>query len=190
SKKHSLLDCPVGRPANVNGYAISEENFYKDLAFSKVLTRIKLHGSYGEVGNINIGNYPALFLYSPGLYGSSSALSFSQAGNPNLRWETSKKADIGINLEFLGGRFSLDVDYYHNDIDNLVQNAPQAPSKGIPDNAITTNIGRMYNKGLEFTLNSKNFDGEVWQELQTAYASKDYQKLEMLRERILDSQTS
>ncbi|WP_029274840.1 SusC/RagA family TonB-linked outer membrane protein [Pedobacter borealis] len=142
------------------GYAISEESFYKDLGISKVLTRIKLHGSYGEVGNINIGNYPALFLYNPGLYGSSPALSFSQAGNPDLRWETSKKADIGINLEFLSGRFSLDVDYYHNDIDNLVQNAPQAPSKGIPGNAITTNVGKMYNKGLEFTLNSRNFDGD------------------------------
>ncbi|MFW0714443.1 SusC/RagA family TonB-linked outer membrane protein [Pedobacter sp. N23S346] len=140
------------------GWALSEENFYKESGLSKVLTRIKFHGSYGEVGNINIGNYPALFLYNPGLYGSASALSFSQAGNPDLRWETSKKADVGVNLEFLGGRFSLDVDYYHNNIDNLVQNAPQAPSKGIPNNVITTNVGKMYNKGFEFTVNSRNID--------------------------------
>ncbi|MCX2573670.1 SusC/RagA family TonB-linked outer membrane protein [Pedobacter sandarakinus] len=140
------------------GWALSEENFYKESGISKVLTRIKFHGSYGEVGNINIGNYPALFLYNPGLYGSASALSFSQAGNPDLKWETSKKADIGVNLEFLGGRFSLDVDYYHNNIDNLVQNAPQSPSKGIPGNTITTNVGKMYNKGFEFTVNSKNIE--------------------------------
>ncbi|WP_090767175.1 SusC/RagA family TonB-linked outer membrane protein [Pedobacter soli] len=142
------------------GWAISEENFYKNSGISKVLTRVKIRGSYGEVGNINIGNYPSLFLYSPGLYGADPALTFSQAGNPDLQWETSKKADVGINLEFLGGRFSLDVDYYHNNIDNLVQNAPQAPSKGVPGNAITTNIGKMYNKGFEFTLNSKNIDRE------------------------------
>lgn len=142
------------------GWAISEENFYKNSGISKVLSRVKIRGSYGEVGNINIGNYPSLFLYSPGLYGADPALTFSQAGNPDLQWETSKKADVGINLEFLGGRFSLDVDYYHNNIDNLVQNAPQAPSKGVPGNAITTNIGKMYNKGFEFTLNSKNVDRE------------------------------
>ncbi|RZK91920.1 MAG: TonB-dependent receptor [Pedobacter sp.] len=109
---------------------------------------------------MNIGNYPALYLYSPGLYGSSPALSFSQAGNPDLKWETSKKADVGVNLEFLAGRFSLDVDYYHNNIDNLVQNAPQAPSKGIPGNTITTNVGKMYNKGFEFTINSKNINND------------------------------
>ncbi|MDN3586987.1 TonB-dependent receptor [Pedobacter aquatilis] len=140
------------------GWAISEENFYKDSGFSKVVSRIKLRGSYGEVGNINIGNYPALFLYSPGLYGADPALSFSQAGNPNLQWETSKKTDVGLSLEFLSGRFSLDVDYYHNDINNLVQFAPQAPSKGVPGNAITTNVGAMYNKGFEFTFNSKNIN--------------------------------
>jgi TonB-linked SusC/RagA family outer membrane protein len=140
------------------GWAISEENFYKNSALSETLTRIKLHGSYGEVGNIGIGNYPSLFLYNPGLYGTEAALSFSQAGNPDLQWETSKKADVGINLEFLNGRFSLDVDYYHNNIDNLVQNAPQAPSKGVPGNAITTNVGTMYNKGFEFTLNSRNIE--------------------------------
>ncbi|WP_431293469.1 SusC/RagA family TonB-linked outer membrane protein [Pedobacter sp. P26] len=140
------------------GWALSEESFYKNSGISKILTRFKIRGSYGEVGNINIGNYPALFLYSPGLYGSDAALSFSQAGNPNLTWETSKKADIGVNLEFLGGRFTLDVDYYHNNIDNLIQNAPQAPSKGIPNNAITTNVGKMYNKGFEFAVNSRNFD--------------------------------
>ncbi|WP_231458503.1 TonB-dependent receptor [Pedobacter sp. Leaf132] len=142
------------------GWAISEEGFYKDSELSKLLTRVKIHGSYGLVGNGSVGNYPALYLYNPGLYGSDPALSFSQAGNPNLQWETSKKADVGINLEFLNGRFSIDVDYYHNNIDGLIQNAPQAPSKGIPGNSILANVGKMNNKGFEFTINTKNFQGD------------------------------
>jgi len=142
------------------GWALSEEGFYKESSLAKILTRVKLHGSYGLVGNVGVGNYPALYLYNPGLYGSDPALSFSQAGNPNLSWETSKKADVGINLEFLNGRFSLDVDYYHNNIDGLVQNAPQSPSKGIPGNSILANVGKMSNKGFEFTINSKNIEGD------------------------------
>ncbi|WP_231427015.1 TonB-dependent receptor [Pedobacter sp. Leaf250] len=142
------------------GWALSEEEFYKESSLSKILTRVKFHGSYGLVGNVGVGNYPALYLYNPGLYGSDPALSFSQAGNPELSWETSKKADVGINLEFLNGRFSLDVDYYHNNIDGLVQNAPQAPSKGIPGNSILANVGKMSNKGLEFTINSRNIEGD------------------------------
>jgi len=142
------------------GWAISEEGFYKESSLSKILTRVKIHGSYGLVGNGAVGNYPALYLYNPGLYGSDPALSFSQAGNPELKWETSKKADVGINLEFLNGRFSLDVDYYHNNIDGLIQNAPQAPSKGIPGNSILANVGKMNNKGFEFTINSKNIEGD------------------------------
>ena len=142
------------------GWALSEEGFYKESSLAKILTRVKLHGSYGLVGNVGVGNYPALYLYNPGLYGSDPALSFSQAGNPNLSWETSKKADIGINLEFLNGRFSLDVDYYHNNIDGLVQNAPQSPSKGIPGNSILANVGKMSNKGFEFTINSKNIESD------------------------------
>lgn len=142
------------------GWAISEEGFYKESSLSKILTRVKIHGSYGLVGNSAVGNYPALYLYNPGLYGSDPALSFSQAGNPDLKWETSKKADVGINFEFLNGRFSLDVDYYHNNIDGLIQNAPQAPSKGIPGNSILANVGKMNNKGFEFTINSKNFEGD------------------------------
>lgn len=142
------------------GWAVSEEGFFKDSNLSKVLTRVKIHGSYGLVGNGSVGNYPALYLYNPGLYGSDPALSFSQAGNPDLKWETSKKADVGINLEFLNGRFSLDVDYYHNNIDGLIQNAPQSPSKGIPGNSILANVGKMNNKGFEFTINSKNIQND------------------------------
>lgn len=136
------------------GWNISEEDFYKNLTFSNVMSSLKVRASYGQVGNINLGNYPSLSLYSSGLYGTVSTLGFNQAGNADLHWETSKKTDVGINAGFFDNRIVVDVDYYNNNIDGLILAAAQAPSKGIPGNSITTNIGSMYNRGLEFSVDA------------------------------------
>jgi TonB-linked SusC/RagA family outer membrane protein len=140
------------------GWDISQENFFKTSKLADIMSQFKLRGSYGVVGNINIGDFPALSLYGTGLYGGVPSLGYSQAGNSELKWETSTKTDIGINMAFLNGRIEVDADYFYNDIDKLVQAAPQSPSKGIPGNSITTNIGRMYNRGWEFTINSTNIE--------------------------------
>lgn len=136
------------------GWAISEENFYKESGLSNVIDYLKVRASYGEVGNIDIGNFPALGLYNAGTYSGVATLGFSQAGNDNLRWETSKKQDIGLYLSLLNGKVTFEADYYYNKIDGMVLEAQQALSKGIPNSTISTNIGSMYNKGLEFTLNA------------------------------------
>ncbi len=140
------------------GWDISQENFFSGSKLADFISQFKLRGSYGVVGNINIGDFPALSLYGTGLYGSVPSLGYAQAGNANLKWERSTKTDVGVNIGFLNGRIEFDADYYYNDIDQLVQAAPQSPSKGIPGNQITTNVGTMFNKGLEFTINSTNIE--------------------------------
>ncbi|WP_214071768.1 TonB-dependent receptor [Mucilaginibacter sp. dw_454] len=136
------------------GWNVAEEDFYKDLSLANVMTSLKLRASYGQVGNINLGNYPSLSLYNSSLYGAVSTLGFSQAGNPDLHWETSKKTDAGINAGFFENRIVVDLDYYNNNIDGLILAAAQAPSKGIPTNSITTNIGSMYNRGVELSVDA------------------------------------
>ena len=79
----------------------------------------------------------------------------SQIGNEDLKWETSKKTDIGINLSLFNNRITIDADYYKNDIDGMILNVPQTPSKGIPDNTIASNVGSMYNKGFEFAIHAQ-----------------------------------
>jgi len=140
------------------GWNMAEEDFFKNSSLSKNISSLKLRGSYGQVGNLNIGDFPALSLYSSGLYGSAATLSFSQAGNPDLKWETSKKLDIGINIGLFNNRISIDADYYNNNIDGMILNAAQPPSKGIPGNVITTNIGSMYNRGIELNIDAHIID--------------------------------
>ncbi|MEI9910566.1 MAG: TonB-dependent receptor [Bacteroidota bacterium] len=115
-----------------------------------------------------IADFASYFLFTSALYGSQSALFYSQAGNTDLTWETSKKTDIGFEAGLLNNRITVDFAYYNNDIDGLVLNDPQSPSKGVafintlPTSAATlaggvvpVNIGRMVNTGFELSVNAK-----------------------------------
>ncbi|MCW3109040.1 MAG: SusC/RagA family TonB-linked outer membrane protein [Segetibacter sp.] len=132
------------------GWALSEEKFYKSLPFTDVVTSAKLRASWGKVGNGNLANnYGSLSLYNSALYGSVPTFAFSQGGNADLGWETSKQTNIGADIGLLKDRITLDLTYYNNNVDGLILNVPQSPSKGIPGNAILQNIGAMYNRGFE-----------------------------------------
>jgi TonB-linked SusC/RagA family outer membrane protein len=135
------------------GWNVSEENFFKNSGLSEVVSNLKLRASYGQVGNINIGDFPALGLYGASTYYGTATLGFSQAGNADLKWETSTKTDFGLSISLFQGRISLEADYYKSEIDGLVLDSRQAPSRGIPNNSISANVGSMYNQGIELGLN-------------------------------------
>ena len=148
------------------GYVVSEEGFWKDASFAQAFSFLKITGSYGSVGNNQgIGDFGFLQTYSSGLYGTNATLYFGAAGNPNLTWETSKKSDIGLAFGFLQDRLRGDMAYYHNLVDGLILDVPQAPSKGIPNvansgtaapgtlgNVLPSNVGSMRNSGIELNL--------------------------------------
>lgn len=136
------------------GWSISEENFWQN-SLGDVVNFFKIRGSYGTIGNINgIGDFASQSLYGSGLYGASSTFVYSQAGNPELTWETSKKTDIGFVFGLFNDRVQGEYSYFVNKIDGLIQNAPQAPSKGIPGNIIPINVGKMENVGHEIGLSA------------------------------------
>lgn len=138
------------------GWVLSQENFYKNSGLARIIDNIKLRTSWGKVGNGNLTNrYAALNLFSSNLYGDVPTLSYAQAGNPGLGWETSDQTNIGIDLGFLSSRIQLQVSAFNNDVNNLILNAPQTASKGIPGNSIAQNVGSMYNRGLEIGLNAE-----------------------------------
>jgi len=134
------------------GWTLSEETFWKN-ALGGTINYLRLRGSYGEVGNNNgIGDFASLGLYGSGLYAADPTLAFSQAGNPNLSWETSKKTDLGINFGLFNDRITGEITYFLNAIDGLILNAPLSPSKGVPGNSIATIKGSMQNVEWEFSL--------------------------------------
>lgn len=137
------------------GWVASNEKFFQNSGLNKVFSNFKLKASYGLVGNNNgIDDFAYWSSFNSGLYGTAATLFFSQAGNNNLRWETSKKTDIGVEFGILKGRVNVEATYFKNNIDNLILNAPQAPSVGIPGNSILANVGSMVNKGWELNINA------------------------------------
>lgn len=135
------------------GWEITKEGFWQSAGLDRVFSSFKLRGSYGKVGNINgIGNYPTYSTFSSGLYGGIATLSYTAAGNSSITWETSKKTDVGFSFGLFRDRLTGEFAYYKNDIDGLILGVPQAPSTGLPS-TVLQNVGSMYNKGVEITLN-------------------------------------
>lgn len=136
---------------------ISNEEFIANSSVASLFSDIRLKASYGKVGNMSgVDNFSSLFLYSAGVYGDAATLNFSQAGNADLKWETSNKYDVGLSFGLLKDKFQVELNYFYNDVNGLILDVPQSPSKGIPDNTVPANVGSMFNKGFEFTLTSYN----------------------------------
>lgn len=139
------------------GWEITREKFWNAIGADKIFSSFKLRGSYGKVGNnLGLGNYASYGLYANSLYNGAATLYYNQTGNNMLGWETSKKTDFGFNFGVLNDRISGEVAYYKNNISGLIFQVREAPSAGLPTDPYV-NIGTMYNKGLEVTLNADAF---------------------------------
>jgi TonB-dependent starch-binding outer membrane protein SusC len=138
------------------GYRISQEDFWKNSAISKVVTDLKLRASWAKVGNQNIagGNFAYLNLYGLSPYGALSGIAANQVGNSNLTWETSEKIDYGADISLFNDRVTLSGDYFSNRNNGLVLQALLPVSFGVPGNAIYRNVGDMKNTGFELSLNT------------------------------------
>ncbi|MDQ6756678.1 MAG: SusC/RagA family TonB-linked outer membrane protein, partial [Bacteroidota bacterium] len=135
-------------------WEVAREEFWNTSKLNNVFSSFKLRGSYGRVGNIaGLSNFGTLSTFSAGLYGGNPTLVFTNAGNPDLQWETSTKTDVGLSFGILKDKITADIAYYRNNIDGLILGVQQPPSAGLP-NSINTNVGTMYNKGIEVGINT------------------------------------
>jgi len=137
-------------------WLFSNENFISDnLPF---LSYGKLRGSYGITGNDQIGDYKYLDSYSTlpkNPYQGIAGLYLTQLSNPTFGWEINRKLDVEIDLGFLKDRILFTADYYRNRSSNqlITYNLPiQTGFYGIEENFPAV----VQNKGIEFTLNTKN----------------------------------
>ncbi len=132
-------------------WRISSENFAKNLSW---LTSATLRSSYGTAGNSSgIGKYAALGLYGGGAnYFGSAGTYPSQIANPELTWEKAQSFNVGLDFSLLDSRLGGTIEFYNRDTKDLLLSMPLSLTSGFSD--ITSNIGSMNNKGLEFTLNA------------------------------------
>lgn len=145
-------------------WRLIQENFMKK---QSVFTDLKLRASYGVTGNASGFNaYTARFISGTQgtYYYNGSAIAASgpiQAANPDLQWEKTSTANIGVDFSVLKGRLSGSVDVYNKKTTGMIYSYRVDPIL-VPAGTIVANGGSMSNKGIELSLNAsviekKNF---------------------------------
>ena len=131
-------------------WRIDQEEFMNNVSW---INTLKLRGSYGEVGNDNLGDfYVSQALFSLGYNNlNDGGILASSAGNKDLTWENNIQSDVALEFGFLNNRISGTVEYYNRKSNNLLFNVPLPVSAGLDD--FPDNIGSMSNKGIEVDVN-------------------------------------
>ena len=147
-------------PSISAGWRLSEEAFWAGLR--NIFNETKLRVSYGALGNQNLSNYYPT--YSSYVTGTAYNYYFNNVVNPgyalttaanrDIKWETSKILDIGIDLGFLDNRLMLTADYFKRNIEDMLQLdlVPSYVGLGAP----YINIGAMDNSGWELGITWKD----------------------------------
>jgi TonB-linked SusC/RagA family outer membrane protein len=132
-------------------WRISKEEFLKG---SKLFSDLKLRVSYGTNGNLPTDMYEHMARYATSAgYGQNGAFYWSASGNKDLTWEKSKNFNIGIDWTMFN-RVTLTIEYYNKITDDLLFATPTSYVTGFANK--TSNIGKLKNSGLEFTISSQN----------------------------------
>jgi len=141
-------------PAVSAGWILTDENFMKNI---KTLSFLKLKAGYGLTGNAEIPNYAqwgVTNVQNTQIYNGELYWSVQSLANPDLRWETTKKLDIGVEYGLFGNRITGELAYYVNNSRDLFLGVRTTTSTGF--GSVLANVGEVRNKGLEFSVSSKN----------------------------------
>lgn len=146
------------------GWVVSKETFMKDI---KWLSFLKVRGSFGEVGNERIGNYPYQANLSPStalLYQGASVVPVNGYAQvvfniPNITWETTRTAGIGVDMTLLNNRLSIAADYFNKKTRDILLTRDIPNYAGYADP--TDNLGIIGAKGFELEIGWRDKIGEV-----------------------------
>nr|WP_167515650.1 TonB-dependent receptor [Pedobacter petrophilus] len=140
------------------GWRLAEEPLLKEPLLKIGINELKLRGGYGRTGNANIGSFK--YLNSIALnrnYASGNSRIFGTQqidfSNPDLTWEKNDQTSIGTDIGLLQNKIVLTFDYFIRNSNGMLLN------KALPlDVGYTTsyqaNLGKLQNKGFEFTANT------------------------------------
>jgi TonB-linked SusC/RagA family outer membrane protein len=148
-------------PSGALAWRVSEESFLKD---NITVSNLKLRASWGKTGSQSVAPYSSLSTFSTVnvyLDGKTPMVGYvpNSVANNQLGWENTSQFDVGVDLGLLkGSRIQFVADYYNKLTSDLLFSRLTPPSSGYT--TATQNIGKVENKGFEFSLISQNFSGK------------------------------
>lgn len=154
-------------PSLALGWRVTEESFLKD---NPILSNLKIRASYGVTGQQDgIGNYNYLPVYTisqngaQALMGNEAIYTYRPSAYvENLKWETTTSWNIGFDFGFLKNRITGSFDFYTRRTKDLIATVPAAAGTTF-NSKITTNVGNVDSKGLEFSINATPIQTKDWQ---------------------------
>ena len=123
-------------PAVSAAWSLANERFVRGVG---LVDDLKLRASYGLTGNQAISNYPFQGLVGSANYGDLPGPAPSNLSNPDLRWESTRQLDVGVDLLVLDERVGLTVDYYTKDTRDLLLDRPITSTSGFT--SVFANVG-------------------------------------------------
>ncbi len=144
-------------------WRLSEEDFMKHI---RTISNLKLRLSYGETGNQGIASYQTYTSLGTTNYPFAGSLTSGMAiegtlAAPDLRWETTRQYNAGLDVGVLSNLVTITADYYYKDTRDLLQTVLIPYSTGYASMLI--NSGDVVNQGFEFTASLNNiFRGSEW----------------------------
>lgn len=138
-------------PAVNAAWLASSEEFMQQMDFISLL---KLKTGYSISGNDDIPAYQSrTYFGSEKLQGVASGLVLKQLANPKIQWETTSRANVGIDLGLFNDRINLAVDAFQSVTNNLLVLKDLPEVSGLAK--YWSNEGQMKNRGLEATIGAR-----------------------------------
>lgn len=132
-------------------WLISNEEFMKN---NNSINLLKLRASYGISGNDDIGNYNGDRYYYPYALLGQFGLVRTSLVNTDLKPETMKRMNVGLDMSVLEERLNFSVDLYSNTVSDMILNLEPASISGSQIDAVM-NAGEMRNIGFDVNLNAR-----------------------------------
>ena len=154
-------------PSVSAGWTVSNEPFMQGVKQALSLSFLKLRASWGVNGNVNaLGAYQyASSLETNKNYGYNLDGTFlvgvrpsKVLPNPNIRWETSRQVDVGMDLRMFKERLTFSVDWYNKNTHDLLTSTTAPANTGAE--TVYVNAGLVNNHGTEFELGWKDTIGD------------------------------
>jgi len=142
-------------PSFSAAWRFSKEKFMDKLRF---VTDAKIRYGRGSTGNNRVSDFVTFSSLASGYTPVGGTFNYitnlGTLGNRALRWETTNDNNLGIDVELFKGKLSFTIDVYEKVTSDLLLNAPLPGSSGFTSGF--KNIGKVSNRGLEFSINTNN----------------------------------
>ena len=149
-------------PSGAVAWKVSNEEFMKDINF---FSDLKLRASYGVLGNQAIPPYsslPAVGSIGEGVFNGSDVYTGKEPllyANEDLKWESTRQLDLGLDASFFNHRISVTADYYHKKTYDLLLDTPIPNTSGFSSTVL--NVGNVENKGFDLDIRTVNTKGKL-----------------------------